>query len=48
MVKLLDKGVIAQFQGLEPQLILKETDNTILMAKRILAEHLPIVMQGLK
>lgn len=48
MVKLSDKGVVARFRGLEPQLILKETNDAIRMDKGILEEHLPIVVQGLK
>ena len=48
VVKLSDKGVVARFRGLEPQLILKETNDAIRMDKRILEEHLPIVVQGLK
>ena len=48
VVKLSDKGVVARFRGLEPQLILKETNDAIRMNKGILEEHLPIVVQGLK
>ena len=48
VVKLSDKGVVARFRGSEPQLILKETNDTIRMDKGILEENLPIVVQGLK
>lgn len=45
VVKLSDKGVVARLRGLEPQLILKETNDAIRMDKGIFGEHL---VQGLK
>lgn len=48
VVKLSDKGVVARLRGLEPQLILKETNDAIRKDKGILEEHLPIIVQGLK
>lgn len=48
VVKLSDKGVVARFRGLEPQLTLKETNDAIRMDKGIFKEHLPIVVQGLR
>lgn len=47
-VKLSNKGVVARFRGLEPQLILKETNDAIRMDKGILEKHWPRVVQGLK
>ncbi len=48
VIKLSDKGIITRLRGMEPQMILKETNNAIQADKGILEEHLPIVVQGLK
>ncbi len=48
VIKFSDKGIITQLKGMEPQTILKETNNAIQVDKRILEEHLAIVVQELK
>ncbi len=48
VIKLSDKGIITRLRGIEPQTILKETNNAIQADKGILEEHLPIVVQRLK
>ena len=48
VIKLSDRGIITRSKGIEPQTILKETNNAIQADKGILAEHLPIMVQGLK
>ncbi len=42
VIKLSDKGTINRLRGMEPQTILKETNNAIQADKRILEENLPI------
>ena len=48
VIRLSDKSIITRLRGMEPQTILKETNNAIQADKGILEEHLPIVVQGLK
>ena len=48
MIKLSDKRILTRLRGMEPQTILKETNNAFQTDERILEEHLPIVVQGLK
>ncbi len=48
VIKLSIKGIIIWLRVMEPQTILKETNNAIQADKEILEEYLPIMVNGLK